>query len=583
MDHNAARPTVGGPEGTEDDHRPGPDSRLIPRQITARDAAAVPGGATTTETPAPEAARAPLPGTYQWAPVPGPRTPEPSGPVRFRHPGDTLGLWPDSVVDPRRDRHTAAIIVGSLLAALAVLIAGVTSLHDRGRNARAAVDAGIEPAPPSVADTAAPDTGTDPDGDGTVPHGVADPPELEGPDASSTSRASVLTRVQKLAGTRSTALAKNDATAFLGTVDKNNKTLMDSERRLFGNLRKVPFAESSWSATDVSDARTEPTAVDGWPINATVQISFRHRLANVDVRPVAERYLWTIRCVSAADACGITAVSGARDSTVFGPSGYPAPWDVWDLVVERRPHVVVFGPAATAADLRTRADQAETAAVYDIGAWKGPAGVAPGFAVTLTRERATFESLYSSESPGEWAAGFALPLAAADDRTSVGGSRVVIDLDEMDGDAAFARVILRHELVHALLDPLMSADFRDIPLWAAEGFADWVAQADRSIKGTYEARAVGAQLDDGTFTGRLPTDTDFADSDEDVIDAAYNQAHLAVRYLADTYGADKACAFVTDVYRGTSGDIGAAIRTATGKSLTEFEKDWAAWTRRNFG
>ncbi|UGQ10233.1 hypothetical protein LO772_25625 [Yinghuangia sp. ASG 101] len=583
MDHNAARPTVDGPHGTADDHRPGHDSRLIPRQIPTPDAAPPPGGTAVADTTAHDTSRAPLPGTYQWVPVPGPRTPSPRGPVAFRHPGDALGLWPESVVDPRRDRHTAAIIVCSLLAALTVLIAGATSLHDRAREARAAVDAGLAPTPPPVPGTAAPDTGTDPDGDGTIPHGATEPPALEGEDASSTSRASVLTRVQKLAGTRSAALAKNDATAFLGTVDKNNKALLDTERRLFANLRKVPFAESTWSATDVADARTEPSAVDGWPINATVLVAFRHQLANVDVRPVAERYQWTIRCVSAADVCGITNVAGGRDSTVLGPSGYPAPWDVWDLAVERRPHVVVFGPAATAADLRTRADQAETAAVYDIGAWKGPGGVAPGFAVTLTRERATFETLYSSEPPGEWAAGFALPLAAADDRRSVGGSRVVIDLDEMDQDAAFARVILRHELVHALLDPLMTANFGDIPLWAAEGFADWVAQADRSIKGTYEARAVGGQIDDGTFTGELPTDDDFAASDEDTIDAAYNQAHLALRYLADTYGADKACAFIADVYRGTSGDAAAAIRTATGKSLDDFEKDWAAWTRRNFG
>lgn len=564
MDHNAARPTVDEP------HEPGPESRLIPRQIPIRDTA-------------PDTGRTPPPGTYQWVPVPGPRTPLPSGPVPFRHPGDRLGLWPDSVVDPRRDRHTAAIIVCSLLAALAVLVAGVTSVSDRSRTARAAVDIGSTPTAPPGAGTPAPGTGTDPDGDGTAPQNTAAPPPLEGPDASSTSRATVLNRVQKLADNRSTALTSNNATVFLGTVDQTNKPLLDTERRLFANLRKIAFAESKWSATDVSDARTEPGAVEGWPIKATVLVAFRHQLAGVDIHPVAERYVWTIRCLTAADACRITAVTGGRDSTVLGPSGYPAPWDVWDLAVERRPHVVVFGPVAVAADLRVRADQAETAAVYDIGAWKGPTGVAPGFAVTLTRERATFESLYSSESPGEWAAGFALPLVAADDRSSVGGSRVVIDLDEMDQDVAFARVILRHELVHALLDPLMTADFQDIPLWAAEGFADWVAQADRSITGTYEARAVGAQIDNGSFTGKLPTDADFADSDEDVIDAAYNQSHLALRYLADTYGADKACAFIADVYRGTSGSVGAAVRTATGKTLAEFEKDWAAWARKNFG
>ncbi|HSA52938.1 MAG TPA: hypothetical protein VLH10_22870 [Yinghuangia sp.] len=605
MDHNTPRPTVDGPQPPVETERAEPgapgapaegeqdratDAPMIPRQMPAdqqADAPATPDSATDTKAADPSATvrhQAPLPGAYAWVAVPGPRTPLPSGPVHFRHPGDTLGLWPNSVVDPRRDRHTAAIIVCSLLAAFAVLVAAGSSIHDRTGNARAAVEAGVDPGRPPGAGAVEPDRGgpVDPDGDGTSPHG-GEVPELQGPDASSTARNSAMTRAQRLANTRSVALAKNDATAFLGTVDKNNKALVDTERRLFANLRKVPFDESAWSATAVTDARTEPGAVNGWPVNATVEIAFRHQLANVDVRPVAERYVWTIRCVTVDDACNITNVTGSRDSVILGASGYPAPWDVWDLAVERRPHVVVFGPAATAADLRTRADEAEAAAVYDIGVWKGPTGVSPGFAITLTRERDTFESLYSRESPGDWAAGYALPMAAAGDNRTIGGSRVVIDLDEMDKDASFARVILRHELVHALLDPLMTEDFQDIPLWTAEGFADWVAQADRSIRGTYEARAVGAQIEDGTFTGKLPTDADFAAAKEDVIDAAYNQSHLALRYLADTYGRDKACAFIADVYQGTSGGVGAAIRTATGKTLAEFEKGWAEWVRKNFG
>ncbi|WP_436773661.1 peptidase MA family metallohydrolase [Yinghuangia sp. YIM S09857] len=531
-----------------------------------------------------------------------------SGYIPYRSPRDPLGLWPNSVADPRRDRHTAGIVVCSLLAAVITLVAAITQVPERSGDARAAADAGNATAPGVGApsgDPAAPgdknpgDDGQDSD-DGTggsddadepgkkgtaapSPPSVSDP-DLRGPSASSGQRATVLNRARTLTTARTSALAANSVDAFLTPVDKNNKALVDTERRLFTNLKMVPFDESQWSADDVNDARSESGSSGTWPVTATVEVDFRHKITNVDVLPVVERYIWTLRCANAADPCTLTNVSGARDSSFTGPAGYPAPWDVWELAVERRPHVLVLGPSASAADLRVRADEAESAAAYDLARCTGPAGASPGFFITLTRERETFEKLYSRESPGDWAAGFALPLSAADDSRSIGGSRVVIDLDEMDQDREFARIILRHEMVHALLDPLTRVDYEEIPLWAAEGFADWVAQADRPIADSYEARRVGAQIADGDFTGSLPDDDEFASANEDVIDAAYNQAHLAIRYLADTYGADKACAFIADVYMGTtSRGVESAIQTATGKSLSQFEKGWAEWTRKNFG
>lgn len=590
MDDGAAR--LPGEASDTGDHAPDRGTALIPGQIPGQIRGA--GAAPADAAPPP----GPVPGAYAWVPVQ--RAPlvfvPPRGPFPYRHPDDVFGVWPDAVADPRRDRQTTSIVVSSLLAAVLVAILTVTQIPDATGGARTLTDAaapettpdttdGDAPAGPGGSSGPGPETGTgtaDPDGDGPgAAPGKA--PELKGPTASASARNSVLTRTQAVAGARGGALARNDAEAFVAGVDKNNKALVDGERRVFANLRKVPFDESAWNADKVSDARTESGAKNGWPVLATVEVAFRHKIQNVDVRPVAERYIWTVRCPTATDPCHITHIAGAKDSALLGPAGYPAPWDLWDLVVERRPHVVVFGPAAALGDLRTRADEAEAAAVYDLRTWTGPAGTSPGFALTLTRERKTFEGLYSSESPGDWAAGFALPLVSAADSDTVGGSRVVIDLTEMDQDPAFAKVILRHEMVHALLDPLTRADYQSIPLWAAEGFADWVAQADRSIRGTYEARAVSTQIQQGTFKGTLPRDADFSAEDEDVIDAAYNQSHLALRYLAETYGPEKACAFIADVYQGKSGNMDGAVRAATGKSLAEFEKAWADWTRQNFG
>ncbi|MDI2126405.1 peptidase MA family metallohydrolase [Yinghuangia seranimata] len=567
MDDSAPGPMV---EGESSD---APISGGIPGQTRGATPYPAPG---TNRQPTPYWP-APVPGAWQWTPTGFPGQRPPFGQIPYAHPGDPQRLWPHAVVDPRRDQQTPAIVALSLLAAVVTLIAYVGVAADRGaaRSAGAAADSAhgeTHPYAPQAGDPARPG-GTNPTKD----------PGLTGPTASSSAEAAVLTRTQALAATRTTALRANDAAAFTRGLDKNDKALLDGQNRLFANLRKIPFDESTWNAKRVTDARTDPGATGGWPVTATVDVAFQHKITGADVGAVAEHYVWTVRCATSTDPCAVTKVVGADDSHVTGPSGYPAPWDLWDLAVERRAHVVTLGDRSLGDHLRIRADEAEAAATYDLQRWSGPTGTSPGFVIALTRERADFDKMYSRESAGDWAAGFALPLSASGDNDRVGGSRVVIDLTEMDRDAVFAKVILRHEMMHALLDPITRADFTRIPLWAAEGFADWAAQADRSIRGTYEARGVADLIHNGKFKGTLPTDADFDSTDEDVIDAAYNQAHLAIRYLADTYGADRACAFIADVYQGTSSSLDAAMRAATGKNLSEFEKAWADWTRKNFG
>lgn len=547
----------------------------------AHEVVAIPGprGGGPTYPYAPGNPPGPVPGAYTW--VPGPRV---SGPVPYRRPNDTFGLWPHAVIDPRRDRQTPAIVVSSLVACLVVVLLLVAFVGPlRSREAGAIADAGTAPATaPATPPGHEPGGPKNPAKPSTSPE-TGKPPALTGSTASPTVKSTVLVRTQALAAARGPALRGNNVAAFTSSLDKNAKELVDTQSRLFDNLRKLPLDKADWTAGRVADARAQGAGNGGWPIVANVDVSFVHQIGNADVRPVAERYLWTVRCASDTDPCTITAVNGAPDSNLTGPAGYPAPWDLWELAVERRPHVLVLGPADLAADLASRADEAEDAALYDLARWTGMPGTSPGFVVALTRERADFDRIYSGESAGDWAAGFALPLVSDGDADVVGGSRVVIDLDEMDSEPDFARVILRHELVHALLDPLTQAAYDRIPLWAAEGFADWLAQSDHAITDTYDARAARQLIRDGKFTGSLPTDADFDANDEEVIDNAYVLGHLAIRFLADTYGPDKACTFITDVYRGTSRSMDEAVRAATGGSLADFQRAWSDWMRRTFG
>jgi hypothetical protein len=405
------------------------------------------------------------------------------------------------------------------------------------------------------------------------------------PPPAASLQALVRKKIDAIVEGHTTALAAGDQAGFLNRLDPAAPTLGTDRKRLFDNLRKVPFdtarwtvAEAEFTAADGSSVRTPGTAA-AWPVTGTLDVGFEHAIAGVDVATVRELYVWKVRCVDPADACTVTAVEGGKDSR-RRVSGYPAPWDLWDLSVEKRAHVLLMGPKADAGVLRSRATAAENAAVYTLGAWKGGSGTSPGFALVLTSSRKSFTKLYSSESIRDWAAGYALSLPG--DKIPVGGARLVVDDDELSYDADFTRSLLRHEMTHALVATLYrySSVADETPTWLIEGFADWQADADHSLAGTPSARDVRSLIDRRKFTGKVPTDADFETDDADRVEHAYNLSHLAVRYLGETYGPAKVGQFLTATYAGTYDSVDAALRNILGVGFDEFQTAWAAWVRK---
>ncbi|WP_406287800.1 peptidase MA family metallohydrolase [Embleya sp. NBC_00896] len=491
---------------------------------------------------------------------------------------DPYGLWPDAVEPANGPARAVLVSILSGLLALALLVAGLAATNGFGGGATADRLLG-DRTPIGGAGTdrdpaARPGPNTSPEG---LPGGSTDPRSI---------RNTVFARVNAILPTQTAALEQNDEAAFARRFEHSDTTLVDEHRRLFRNLRRIPFDVARWSysgnlevvTADGSSPDRAGTAAS-WPVTVSMDVAFEHAIKGIDVDTVLEKYTWKARCADPVDPCAITAVSGAADKdTELGMAGYPAAWDLWELHVERRPHVVLMGPERDAALIRAQADTAERAAEYTIGTWKGGPGTSPGFALVLTSSRTSFGKLYRSESVQEWVAGYALALAGRD--RPVGGVRMVVDNDELVADPTFAPILLRHEMTHALVAPLYTYGFGlEVPTWFHEGFADWQAGADARIAPEV-AGNIRALITARRFTGELPADADFDTADEARVEHAYNLAHLVFRYLGETYGTERVCAFYANTYAGKYRTMDAALRADFGVGLDEVRTGWAAWVRK---
>ena len=135
-----------------------------------------------------------------------------------------------------------------------------------------------------------------------------------------------------------------------------------------------------------------------------------------------------------------------------------------------------------------------------------------------------------------------------------------------------AQVVVTHEVTHALT----GAAGAEMPLWVAEGFADWVGvQAVRLPVDVAAGRLLASVRRSGP-PARLPTPADFTRQDPTAI--AYEAASTAVRSLARRAGEKAVVGFHADVVAGRSTE--SALRTNTGFGVAELTRLWRMDLRR---
>lgn len=388
--------------------------------------------------------------------------------------------------------------------------------------------------------------------------------------------------LNKLVGTHTKALTDRDEKAFLAAFDPAQKDLVDRQRKTFANLKKVPMTGTSFEAI-----RQHGRASDsfGRGVTLTVDVVFHHQITNVDLAPVGESYTWTVTRASAGAPVQVTKVEGTRSFNAerlgeAATQSYPAPWDLYDdITVVKRPHVLLIGDTRLAALHERYADTAEQAAVYNLGAWKGVAGTAPGFAVSIEDSRDKFKLLYNGvENNGGNEAGLSTAMVAHGNvKKPYAGSRVSLDASSNFFDGSHPngpREIMRHEMAHSLLWPVQG--IKGPPLWIDEGFAEWMASRDVALNTGGHWNTFVQRI--GTFNDKLPDDKSLRAEDSGVTNFSYQLGALAMRFIAERFGEQKVWDFVSAMYADGSA-LEASLRTATGLGQADFEKQWSTYVR----
>jgi hypothetical protein len=130
-----------------------------------------------------------------------------------------------------------------------------------------------------------------------------------------------------------------------------------------------------------------------------------------------------------------------------------------------------------------------------------------------------------------------------------------------------AQVVLSHETTHVAT----KAPLATMPRWLLEGFADYVALAHAGVPVRVAAAQIIGRIRKHGPPTRLPTTADLQPT-ANGLGATYEEAWLACRYLATTYGEGRLVAFYRAVDRGQK--VPAAFRTVVGVSQADFVAGW---------
>lgn len=189
-----------------------------------------------------------------------------------------------------------------------------------------------------------------------------------------------------------------------------------------------------------------------------------------------------------------------------------------------------------------------------------PTGFRADTVTCLVLSSDAFAARFAGGVP-DWGVGVALP----------GGRIVAVDHARVPAVGRGLREVFLHEMVHALL--FQAAPEVWLPAWFHEGSAMRLAGEWRFVD-TVSLALEGRVPSLDRLQGRFPQAAATADR-------AYRTSLLAVDWLSDRHGADAVPRIVRAAAR--RGDFHAGFREATGETVDEFSRAFAARMRLRFG
>ncbi len=241
-------------------------------------------------------------------------------------------------------------------------------------------------------------------------------------------------------------------------------------------------------------------------------------------------------------------------------------WLLGRLHVRRTPHTLAAAMTERAA---RRLDGELRRAALDVArvvpSWRGDlVAYAPG----TDRQ---FESLLAS-TPGAYAGIAAVTTTSDGSRRPDAPVVIVINPTVFEGLGPLGtHVVITHEATHVAT----GATTVRMPLWVAEGFADYVGVGSVDVPISVSARAALRDVRRHGVPRRLPGDSEFSSG---AIEVAYERAWLAMRMIARDYGRRRLVAFYEAVVHRPYA-VRSATRDNLGTSLTALTQQWRTYLK----
>jgi hypothetical protein len=354
------------------------------------------------------------------------------------------------------------------------------------------------------------------------------------------------------------AVARGNQADYLATWDGDLGSSQRQAESTYTNLRALGVRrfDTRYVAADVgglSSADQRRIGDTGW----TAEVDVAWRLAGIDRADAHSTLTFTfVQRDDEATVVSIDRASGNREPI----------WLLGHLEVRRSARTLVAAVSEREAD---RVSSALKQAAIDVSAvvprWHGDlVAFVPGDASQL-------EAILAA-APGSYDG-----IAAV--TTTVDGSRqrsapvaIVVNPDVFDRLGPIgSHVVITHESTHMAT----GAATVTMPLWVAEGFADYVGVGAVDVPINVSAAALLQQIKQNGLPGKLPDNAAFSGTQGN-LEVAYEEAWLAARLIARDYGQRALVAFYEDV-RDHPADVRDALHDRLHLSIGAFTADWRAY------
>jgi len=344
----------------------------------------------------------------------------------------------------------------------------------------------------------------------------------------------------------------------MSTLDRPALAFRERQSVVFDHLVKLPLVGFSYGGKRLAPALRPERVRQLGPKAWATTVTGTYSLAGFDRAPQSFDATYTL--VRRADGWRLAAdTDGATPMQM---------WDLPGMKVIRGRSGIVIGNAATTRmrDYRTALDLAvrRVSGVWGVG-WSTQVVI-----LTPSTE-GEFARLLSRPTGRGLDQVAAITQGVIERGRQAQADRVVINPRAFTALQPLGRqVVITHEVTHVAA---RSSTTSPVPIWLAEGMADYVGYSGLGLSPQRLASALFELVRAGKGPTELPAEADF-DPSRTTIATSYSAAWLAVSRLADLYGQARVVAF----YRAV-----ASARTTDGVVRTDPEATTRNAFRTSFG